>query len=264
MIFTKNRTLISFAFLLLFVVASGCGSSGDQLTKPLAPTPSEKLFADGKAAYDKEDWLEAIHFFEAVRVQSPTSELATQSTYLEAMARFKQEMYSGAAVDFRAVRRNYPNSPTAARAQYMVGESYFQLGPRPELDQSYTSLALAEFQTFLRDFPDAPSTLIDSAKNRIVEIRNKLANKFFLAGQLYDKLEDPKSALVYYGRVLDQYYDSPRASESEVRVAELNFDRKKLDDCRKALDAFDSRYLKSATESERGRALKLRSRLPNP
>ena len=264
MISTLHRYFLRFAVLVLFAAVTGCGSSNDQLTKPIAPTASDKLFAEGKIAYDKQDWLEAIHLFEEVRVQSPTSELATQATYLEAMARFNQDMFSGAAVDFRAVRRNYPNSPTAAKAQYMIGESYFQLSPRPDLDQSYSSLALGEFQTFLRDFPDAPGTLIDSAKIRIADIRNKLATKFFLSAQLYDKLEDPKSALVYYNRVLDQYYDSPVAAESEVRVAELSVDRKKTEDARKALDAFDSRYLKTATPDERDRALKLRSRLPNP
>ncbi len=146
----------------------------------------------------------------------------------------------------------------------MVGESYFQLSPRPELDQSYTALALGEYQTFLRDFPNAPATLLDSAKDRIVEIRNKLAQKYYLAATLYDKLDDPKSALVYYGRILDQYYDLPQAAESELRIAEINLDRKKMDEVRKALDAFDTKYLSTATTDQRDRALKLHSRVPNP
>jgi outer membrane protein assembly factor BamD len=250
------------AFLLLFLW--GCGSSNDQMTKPIVPGTPDQHFAEGKAAYDKEDWAEAIRIFEEVRVQSPASEIATQATYLEAMARYNQEMYSGAAVDFRAVRRNYPNSPLAARAQYMVGESYYQISPRPELDQSYTVLAISEYQNFLRSFPNAPQTLIDSAQHRILEIRNKMAQKSFLAAQLYEKLEDPKSALVYYGRILDQYYDSPFAPESELRIAEINYDRKNKDDARKALDAFDSKYLQAATPEERQRALKLRSQLPSP
>ncbi len=225
---------------------------------------AEKLFADGKAAYAKQDWLEAIRLFEEVRVQSPASTIAAEATYLEAMARFSSDMFSSAALDFHAVRRNYPNSPFASRAQYMAGESYYQISPRPELDQAYTTLALSEFQIFLRDYTNAAPALLDSAQKRIVEIRTKLAEKFFLSGQLYDKLEDPKSALVYYNRVLDSYYDTPLAPESELRVAELQFDRKKMNDARQALDAFDAKYLKDATTDERQRALHLRSKLPNP
>src|ERR1035437_11007827 len=123
------------------------------MTKATPVGTTDKLFADAKAAYAKEDWPEAIRIFEEVRVQSPASTIAGEATYMEAMARFNSEMLSGAALDFHSVRRNYPNSPYASRAQYMAGESYYQIAPRAELDQAYTTLALSEFQTFLRDYP---------------------------------------------------------------------------------------------------------------
>ncbi len=269
---------LSYLFAALSFIAGGCGSSSDELTKAPPLGTADQLFTQAKAAYDKEDWPEAIRLFEEVRVQAPASTISAEATYLEAMARYDQDMFAGAAVDFRAVRRNYPNSPFAARAQYMVGESYYQISPRPELDQTYTPLALTEFQNFLHDFPSqsvsssSPSsassiasasgtTLTDSAQKRIVEIRTRLATKYFMAAQLYDKLEDPKSAVVYYERVLDNYYDTPPAVESELRLAEINTGLKKPDDARKNLDAFDTKYLATATTDERQRALKLHTTL---
>ncbi len=234
------------------------------MTKPSTQGPADQLFAQGKAAYEKQDWTEAIRLFEQVRIEAPASPVAAEATYLEAMSRYNQDMFAGAAVDFRAVRRNYPSSPFASRAQYMIGESYYQISPRPELDQSYTVLAIGEYQTFLRDYPNTIPSLADSAQKRIAELRNKIAQKYFLSAKLYDKLDDPKSSLVYYQRVLDNFYDSPVAPESQLRIAEINFDRHKLDDARKALDAFDAKYLHDATNSQRDRALKLRSKLPSP
>src|SRR5665213_1033295 len=233
------------------------------MTKPTPQGPAEQLFTEAKADYAKQDWPEAIRVFEEVRIQAPASPMAAEATYLEAMARYNQEMFAGSAVDFRAVRRNYPNSPFSARAQYMVGESYYQISPRPELDQSYAILALGEFQNFLHDFPDAPSTLADSAQKRIVEIRGTLAEKYLLTAKLYDKLDDPKSAAIYYQRVLDNFYDTPPAREADLRLAEIDFDQNKMDQARKAIDAFDTKYLKSATQAERQRALELHSKLPN-
>lgn len=234
------------------------------MTKPPPQGPAEQLFTEGKADYAKQDWQEAIRTFEEVRVQAPASPMAAEATYLEAMSRYNQEMFAGSAVDFRAVRRNYPSSRFAARAQYMVGESYYQISPQPELDQSYTILAIDEFQNFLHDFPNAPATLTDSAQTRIRKLRGKLAEKYFLAAKLYDKLDDPKAAAIYYQRVLDNFYDMPPAAESELRLAEIDFAQKKLDLARKALDAFDTKYLKTATPAERKRALQLHSKLPNP
>lgn len=270
---TRRITL----FAALLVLAWGCGSGSDELTKTPGTTNAENLFTQGKTAYGKEDYLEAIRLFEEVRLQAPASPMAAEATYLEAMARYNQDLFAGSAVDFRAVRRNYPNSPFAARAQYMVGESYYQIAPRPELDQTYTLLALTEFQNFLHDFPAATaspspssastdsgntgSSLTDSAQMRIGEIRQKLAMKYFKSAQLYDKLEDVKSAAVYYQRVLDNYYDTKPAPESELRLAEINSDRNKLDDARSEIDAFDTKYLSTATSDERNRALKLHNKL---
>lgn len=235
------------------------------MTKPTTPQGSaETLFAQGKADFAKEDWLAAIGAFEQVRVQAPASPMAAEATYLEAMARYDQDMFAGAAVDFRAVRRSYPASDFAPRAQYMVGESYYQTASRPELDQTYTILALTEFQNFLHDFPTAPQSLLDSAQNRIKEIRGDLAKKYLLAAQEYDKLDNAKSAKIYYQRVLDNFYDTPSAPEAELRVAEIDVDQKKMDDARTALEAFDTKYLQTASSSERKRAETLHSKLPNP
>jgi outer membrane protein assembly factor BamD len=270
----SSRRILFSAVLSLMLW--GCGSGKDEMTKPAPQGPAEQLFTEAKAAYAKQDWPEAIRIFEEVRIQAPASPMAAEATYLEAMSRYNQEMYAGSAVDFRAVRRNYPSSPFAPRAQYMIGESYYQISPRPELDQTYTLLALNEFQNFLHDYPasasasaagsssEHPVTLADSAQQRIVEIRKKLAEKYFLSAKLYDKLDDPKSAAIYYQRVLDNFYDTPPAAESEIRIAEIDFDQKKLEETRKAIDAFDTKYLSSATPSERQRAQELRAKLPNP
>jgi outer membrane protein assembly factor BamD len=239
-----------------------CGSGNDQLAKQTPQGTSDKLFSDGKTAYNKEDWPEAIRLFDEVRIQSPSSSMAAEATYLEAMSRFNSDMFSSAALDFHTVRRSYPSSPFASRAQYMAGESYYEISPRPELDQSYSVLAISEYQLFLRDFPKASPTLIDSANHRILELRTKIATKYFLSAQLYDKLEDAKSSVVYYQRVLDDFYDTPMAPEAQLRLAEIQFDRKKMAEARQALDSFDAKYLKDATEPERQRALRLRSKLP--
>ncbi|HEY3874275.1 MAG TPA: outer membrane protein assembly factor BamD [Candidatus Kapabacteria bacterium] len=260
-----------FLIPVLALLAWNCGSSSDELTKTPVLGTGDQLFAQGKASFTKEDYPEAIRYFEEVRVQAPASSIAAEATYLEALSRFNQESYAGAAVDFRAVHRNYPTSPFAERAEYMVGESYYQISPRPELDQSYTILALSEFQNFLHDYPGGSSaagssishltTIIDSAQARVLEIRTRLAQKYLLAAQLYDKLEDRKAETVYLRRVLDNYYDTPPAIEAELRLAEVNFQRKKLDDARNDLDAFDSKYLPQATASQRSRAQRLHAQL---
>src|SRR2546423_15684393 len=101
-------------FLLFAVVLSSCAASKPAVTTT-SGNPIEQRFAEGKLAYEKEDWLEAIHILDEIRLQAPTSTVAVDATYLEGMARFNSGTFISAAVDFRAVRRNYPSSPLATR-----------------------------------------------------------------------------------------------------------------------------------------------------
>ena len=128
----NNNSLRSIKLLSAFcfcIWLSSCAGS-----KPAAQTDVKNIlesrFAEGKEAYAKEDWLEAIRIFDEIRLQAPTSSYAIEATYLEAMSRYYAETFISAAVDFRAVRRNYPTSTLAARAQFMEGESYSRLSPR--------------------------------------------------------------------------------------------------------------------------------------
>ena len=205
--------------------------------------------------------MEAQHLFEEVRIQSPASAIAAEATFLEAMCRYKQELFTGSAVDFRAVRRNFPSSPFAMQAQYMVGESYFGLSPKPVLDQTYSFYAVSEYQQFLHDYPNAPQNLKDSAQYKITLLRNKLSRKVLMTAELYVKLEEYKSAIVYFKRVLDIYYDTDSAPESALRIAEVAFLRHKVPDAREALNKFEDKFIESAAPTLRQRALELKSKL---
>jgi outer membrane protein assembly factor BamD len=227
---------------------------------PSGANAVELRFQQGKTAYEKEDWLEAIRIFDEVRLQAPTSSFAIDATFLEGMSRYKSGTYISAAVDFRTVRRNYPTSPIAPRAQFMVAESYYMLSPRPELDQNYSTYALNEYQTFLRDYSNEKN-LADSAQMRITEIRNKLGMKYLLGAELYLKLSDNKAAISGFNRVVDTYYDTPAAIEAELRIAEVQYGRKKMREAQNAIQVFEEKFFKDATPSQRNRIHSLKQSL---
>src|SRR5438309_2036699 len=105
----------TYSFLTVFFAAlllSSCGGS-KPAPQALSGNMIEARFTEGKVAYQKEDWLEAIHIFDEIRLQAPTSSVAIDATFLEGMARYNGGTYISAAVDFRSVRRNYPTSPLA-------------------------------------------------------------------------------------------------------------------------------------------------------
>jgi outer membrane protein assembly factor BamD len=246
--------LILACFGCIFI---SCGGSKPTAMPATGANAIEQRFEQGKAAYDKEDWLEAIHIFDEVRLQAPTSNFAIDATFLEGMSRYRAGTYISAAVDFRSVRRNYPTSPLAPRAQFMVAESYYMLSPQAELDQNYSTFALNEYQTFLRDYSN-DKNLADSAQMRITEIRNKLGLKYLLSAELYLKLSDTKAAISGFNRVVETYYDTPSAIEAELRIAEVQYGRKKMREAQDAIQIFEDKFFKDATPAQRNRALAIK------
>jgi outer membrane protein assembly factor BamD len=257
-LFSSLAIVIALTFALTL---SSCGG-GSESSKPESIQDNVAArFQEGKVAYEKGDYQDAIRIFEEIRIQAPTSAVAAEAAYLQGMSRFKMESYSSAAVDFRNVRRNYAGNPIAARAQFMVGESYFEMSPKAELDQTYALHALNEYQMFLRDFPKAEGGLVDTAQVRMKEIRSKLAHKVLLAAELYVKTEEYKSAAIYFERVLDQFYDSEYAPEAQLRLAELAYMRRKNDEAKFQLQKFEDKYLGNANEQQRQRARSLKANL---
>jgi len=244
------------AFLITFSFIS-CGGSNNSSTDSTLSV--EERFNKGMQEYNEEDWVEAQRIFEAIRVQSPTSPFAAQAMYLAAMSRYKQETYTSAAVDFRMFRRTYPSHELAPRAQYMIAESYYGLSPKTELDQTYTQYAINEYQAYIRMYTSLIPSLTDSAEARIKELRDKLAMKHLLTAELYIKLDDRKAALMSFERVMADYYDTRPAIEAQLRIAEVQADRKKMKEASEALAKFDERYLDEATQEQRNRARNLKS-----
>jgi outer membrane protein assembly factor BamD len=258
---------ITFISLLLSALAgfsllvSSCGSSNNSFSDVTAENRIEKRFEEGKKALADQDWTEAIKIFEEIRIQAPTSAFAIEAAYLGAIARYENESYITAASDFRNFRRNYPTSGLAGRAQYMVGESYYKLSPRAELDQTYTTSAISEYQYYLRLYSGEEKPLADSAEMRILELRTKLATKYLSTAELYLKLNSRKPAMMYYERILDQYYDTKPAIEAQLRIAELYTLRFHYKEAQDAMSKFDIKYLDQATPNQRDRAKKIKQEI---
>jgi outer membrane protein assembly factor BamD len=256
----RSKLLFGVCLVSFCNILTSCGSS-KPVPQAVGTNMIEARFAEGKAAYAKEDWLEAIRIFDEIRLQAPTSNSAIEATFLEGMARYNAGTYISAAVDFRAVRRNYPSSELAPRAQFMVAESYYMLSPRPELDQTYSQSALNEYQTFLRDYSNSVKPLADSAQMRITEIRNKMGQKFLMSAELYIKLSDRKAAIAGYGRVVDNFYDTPAAVEAQLRIAEVQYGRKKMKEAQDAVLVFEEKFFTNATPAQRARARAIKQSL---
>lgn len=217
---------------LLFAACSG-GEAPESRT-------AELEFRLGLAEFQDEDYLEAIQHFEVIRLQYPGSAVADSARYFSALARFEREEYLLASYEFNQIILGGAARELMADAYYQFAQCYYQLAPHAQLDQTYTSRAIDALQNFVEAYPQHPKA--QECERQTLELVNRLAEKEYRTGVLYEKMESPSSALVYYNAVVDRYYNTEFADDAMAGKARMLFALKRFAAVITTAKEFDERH----------------------
>ena len=198
----RNRTLTIFPVaLILSAILISCGSSGKPENRS-----ADQVFNDGLEYFNDEEYQEAKQYFELIRLQYPASEYADDAQYYMAELYFKREEYIISAYTYNSLRKIYPGSEYSKEALYKSGLCYYKMSPTYDRDQEHSKKAIQTFQEFQYLYPE--DSLFQEASGKIQELRDKLAHKEYFTAGLYMNMDYPKSALIYYESVIDNYDDT--------------------------------------------------------
>ncbi len=209
----KNIQKIVLAVVLLFTIAA-CSSSTD--TSQFTP---EEHFNYALQLYNDEDYELAVNEFQNIILQYPGSSVNDDSQFYLGMAYFQRNQFLLAAYEFSKLIRSYPASSFVQDSQLMLSESYYQLSPPYPLEQSYTTKAIEEFQAFIDFFP--ASAKVEEAESKIKELNERLAEKEYRSGLIYEKMEYEFAAMKYYTFVTETFHDTkyaPIALYNKIKI----------------------------------------------
>jgi outer membrane protein assembly factor BamD len=226
------RTIVVVGLVLLWIGCSG--------RSPEANWTAEEYYEYAKELYDNEDYFEASNEFTVVVLRYPGSTIADSAQYYLGMSHYGLEEFIISAAEFSKLVNNMPSSPLVPDAQYMLGMSYYQMSPRPALDQEYTEKALRAFQLFIEDFPGHKKR--EEVEKRLLELREKMAEKYFLNAELYRSMLWTKSSIIYYDIVLQRYYDTTWADDAMLGKAITLIDLEEYAEARKLLFELQDKF----------------------
>jgi outer membrane protein assembly factor BamD len=205
----NRRCVGAFLLAAAFVLLAGLGCSNRKLRAGLSP---EERMRVAKEMFAKGHYLDAKTQFQIIVASSGGTALADEAQFYLAECCFHLKDYVTAVAEYERLIRMYPNSRWVDDAQFKIGVSYFELSPKPGLDQEFTRKAVQALQVFLEDYPD--SELRPQAEEYLRRCREKLAEKEFKAGELYRKMGYHESAVIYFNSVLEEYYDTQWAQKA--------------------------------------------------
>lgn len=167
---------------------------------------AETTYLDAMEAFNDEDYLTAMKYFEVIKLQYPASQFADDAQYYTAEINFKRKEFILAAFNYRLLLTTYRSSEFSKVAYFKQALSYYNLSPSFDRDQKYTYEAIQSLTDFYVAYPN--DSLSKETLSLINELKNKLARKVFETGVFYKKQEMPRSAVIYFDQVLEEYFDS--------------------------------------------------------
>ncbi len=162
------------------------------------PLKPKGIFYAGKSYYNLEYYRQAIESWERILQNYPKSSIAPDAAYEIGMTYFQALKYDMAAPYFKMVIDEYPDSPKVPEALLTLGNNYYNA-------RDYKK-AIDAFSKFISVYPN--DTLIEEAKQ-------SLSTAYYMAGQenpgmLENFIEqfpsDPKAALALFN-VAVHYYE---------------------------------------------------------
>lgn len=186
---------------------------------PLTQLTAEDLWLRGVAAYNEEDWADAIRYFDRYAIVAGADPQVYQARMYVAQAHFNRDEYVTAAAEFARLAGDLGRTALADDARFMACRSYEELSPDAQLDQEYTRSAISHCQDLIDLFPD--SEFREPAQEIVREMWEKLARKTFETGDWYQGRRAYDSAIIYYDDVVAQYPQTPWAPRALARLVEI-------------------------------------------
>ncbi len=204
--------------LILAGVLALVGACGPK-QQPLTELTAEDLWLRGVAAYNEEEWADAIRYFDRYAIVAGADPQVYQARIFVAQAHFNRKEFVTAAAAFSRLAGDLGRTGLADDARFMACRSYEELSPDPELDQEYTRSAISHCQDLIDLFPD--SEFREPAEEIVAAMWSKLARKTFETGDWYQGRRAYDSAIIYYDDVVARYPQTRWAPRALARLVEI-------------------------------------------
>jgi outer membrane protein assembly factor BamD len=204
-----KRALLILGICAMLLSGFGCAARK-------APS-GENYYAKAQEEFAKHEYRGAIEDYQHLIDQYPFSPYAEDAELKVGLGYYQLHNYAQAIGTLSDFVQMHPTSKELDLASYYLGMSYFSQIGRTDQDQSNTALALVQFQTIERRFPE--SNFGELAVLQIAICREVLARHEYLIGDFYFKRANFRAAESRMAELMAKYPDTPIAPEALYQLA---------------------------------------------
>lgn len=210
---------INFFVLLVILLSVSCKTEYERVRASGDP---ELVAKTANEFYEEGKFLQAQTLYEIVIPFFRGKEEAADIFFKYAYTHYYLKEYILANHYFSNFANTYYADENKEEAQYMAAYSNYELSPNAKLDQSYSEIAIQEFQLFINTYPNSPRA--EEATKLIDEMRDKAEKKAFNQGKLYLDIRQDESAVVAFENMLQEFPDSDLAEKARYYIVLATYD----------------------------------------
>lgn len=195
-------------FACAFLAAAGCAEQKQP--------SSENYYVKATQEYTQHFYKPAIDDYQKLIDEYPFSPYAEEAELNIGLAYYKDHSYAESVGAFNDFLRMHPTSKHLDIATYYLAMSHYDQIGRPDQDQTHTELALEQFETIERRFPESDFAAL--AGEQIVICREVLARHEFLIGEFYYHRANLRAAESRLAELEALYPDTPIAPEGLYKL----------------------------------------------
>lgn len=210
-----RRSGLSLALLMAAVLLLAACSTNLENQKGLSDTT---LYSRGQQYMAREKYGDAIEHYRVLLERFPNSSLAPKAQLGLADAYMGNGDDVEAEVSYDDFMRLYPANDNVPYALYRKGELLYRESSKPSRDQTKTREAIKTYKLLLEKSPSGPYAKM--ATERVMELRNKLAEHEVLVITHYLNRDKADSAEARARRALADYPDTTSVSTLMTLLAE--------------------------------------------
>ena len=173
---------------------------------------------------DRSKWAEVVvgsddrvvEILRTVIKDAPYGKFAAISQYKIGLYLKEKGMYQEARDEFEKTMNDYPNSEWAQASKFQIAMADTSRASDAQHEQKVTSVAMEEFNEFVKAHPD--SQLTPEAQAQMSRLKERQAENNFVIAQFYEKQKNLKAARIYYKEVANNYADTSWGTKALAKL----------------------------------------------
>lgn len=216
----QSGVKIALAAMMIGLMGSGCSSLGRDKKVELAyvERPAETIYNEAFQKLERNQWREAVAFFDEVERQHPYSEWARRAMLMSAYANYRSADHEASVAAAERFVGLHPGNSSAPYAYYLIAINYYDQIFDVGRDQGTTVLAENALQQVVRRYPD--SEYAQDARLKLELTQDHLAGKEMTVGRWYLRQGHTLAAILRFKTVVAQYDTTSHTEEALHRLVE--------------------------------------------